>query len=133
LYGYRRLITDQLLGLAYIGQAMLNIASAFFAITGLQLYTFYIANVFPQLVKRGYIPNSDVHYFVFCNTFRQTGFDICLNRIFHKRKIAAGSAIIFGAPVVQILNPQRGASDQEIEGAVPSYEGRENTDTASSE
>jgi len=44
--------------------------------------------------------------------------------------IAAGSSIIFGAPTSQILNPQRGPSDQEIEGVVAQYEGRDNTDTA---
>ncbi len=44
--------------------------------------------------------------------------------------IAAGASVIFGAPTSQILNPQRGPSDQEIEGVVVQYEGRDNTDTA---
>ena len=45
---------------------------------------------------------------------------------------AAGSAIALVAPLVQILNPQRGASDQEIEGQVISFAGRHNSDVAGS-
>ena len=44
--------------------------------------------------------------------------------------ISGGSAIVLAAPTVQVLNPQRGASDQEIEGQVVSIVGRCNTDTA---
>lgn len=43
---------------------------------------------------------------------------------------AAGSAMVLSAPTVQVLNPQRGASDQEIEGQVITYKARRNTDTA---
>jgi len=43
---------------------------------------------------------------------------------------AAGSAVVLCASTVQVLNPQRTASDQEIEGQVISLAGRMNTDTA---
>lgn len=43
---------------------------------------------------------------------------------------AAGSAVVLSAPTVQVLNPQRSASDQEIEGQVISLAARRNTDTA---
>ncbi len=43
---------------------------------------------------------------------------------------AAGSALVLSAPTVQVLNPQRSASDQEIEGQVVTFKGRRNTDTA---
>lgn len=43
---------------------------------------------------------------------------------------SAGSAIVLAAPTVQVLNPQRSASDQEIEGQVVTFKARRNTDTA---
>lgn len=43
---------------------------------------------------------------------------------------AAGSAVILSAPTCQVLNPQRAASDQEIEGQTISFAGRMNSDTA---
>jgi len=43
---------------------------------------------------------------------------------------AAGAAMVLCAPTVQILNPQRAASNTEIEGQTISFAGRCNTDTA---
>ncbi len=42
----------------------------------------------------------------------------------------AGSAIVLAAPTVQVLNPQRGASNEQLAGQVISWKGRRNTDTA---
>ncbi len=60
-------------------------------------------------------------------TNRDAKADMCFE---YTTGITAGLAVILGAPTVQPLNPQRGASDQEIEGVVVSYEGRLNSDTA---
>ena len=43
---------------------------------------------------------------------------------------AAGSAVVLAANTVEILSPQRAASDQEIAGQTVKYEGRRNSDTA---
>lgn len=43
---------------------------------------------------------------------------------------AAGSAVVLCAPTVQVLNPQRANSDQELEGQTVSLAGRCNSDTA---
>jgi hypothetical protein len=48
----------------------------------------------------------------------------------HTIGTVAGSQVIVSAPTVQILNPQRATSGDEIEGQTISFAGRNNTDTA---
>jgi hypothetical protein len=44
--------------------------------------------------------------------------------------VAGGSAVILSAPTIQVVSPQRGASNDQIAGQVVPWKGRRNTDTA---
>jgi hypothetical protein len=53
--------------------------------------------------------------------------DRCLS---HTIGTAAGFAVVLSAPTIQILNPQRVASNEQIAGQAIAWAGRRNTDTA---